>query len=145
MTDTRFSSAIHTLIMIAGSEAPLTSEEIAKSVGTNSSYIRKLTALLRKGEIIKGRPGVGGFSLCVPPEKLTLYMIYNAIFETEHIHVFDLHQNANDKCIVGEHIKPVLSTAFYSIEQKAEEELKKQTLSDLMDKMRKEISKGAKK
>ena len=45
--DTRFSSAIHILIMIAGSEQPLTSEAIANSVGTNPSYIRKVTGLLK--------------------------------------------------------------------------------------------------
>ena len=139
MTDTRFSSAIHTLIMIAGSKVPLTSEQIANSVGTNASYIRKLTALLNKGGIIKGRPGTGGFSLCVAPDSLTLYAIYQAIYDTSRIHIFDIHQNSNDKCIVGKHIKPVLTKAFCSIEEKTEEELKKQTLSGLMDMMRKEI------
>ena len=37
--DTRFSSAIHILIMIAGSDQPLTSEAIANSVGTRNRYI----------------------------------------------------------------------------------------------------------
>ena len=40
--DTRFSSAVHTLILIAASEKPMTSEDIAGSVGTNASYIRKI-------------------------------------------------------------------------------------------------------
>ena len=134
MTDTRFSSAIHTLIMIAGAEAPLTSEQIANSVGTNPSYIRKLTALLKKGGILAGRPGVGGFVLRVPPQTLTLYDVYRAIYETKQVHVFDLHRNAND----------ALTQAFQEIEEKAENELKAQTLSGLMAQMRKEICKGAK-
>ena len=50
--DTRFSSAIHTLIMIAGAETPMTSDQIAESVGTNASYIRKITGLLKKQGII---------------------------------------------------------------------------------------------
>ena len=141
MTDTRFSAAIHTLIMIAGSETPLTSEQIANSVGTNPSYIRKLTALLKKGGIIEGRPGVGGFLLRVTPGNLTLYKIYQAIYETAQVHVFDLHQNANDACIVGKHIEPVLTQTFHSIEEKAENELKAQTLAGLMEQMRKEIEK----
>ena len=41
--DTRFSSAIHMLILISEAETPMTSEEIAASVGTNASYIRKVT------------------------------------------------------------------------------------------------------
>lgn len=43
--DTRFSSAIHTLILISEAEDPMTSEDIAVSVGTNPSYIRKITGL----------------------------------------------------------------------------------------------------
>ena len=41
--DTRFSSAIHTLILISEAESPMTSEQIAVSVGTNASYIRKIS------------------------------------------------------------------------------------------------------
>ena len=134
--DTRFSSAIHMLILIAGSEEPLSSEMIASSVGTNPSYIRKVTGLLKKQGILDSRQGMRGFSLVIPPEELSLYMIYQAIAETDEVHVFDLHQNPNDECIVGRHIRPVLSETFREIEKKAEEELKQTTLADCMDKMR---------
>ncbi len=46
--DVKFSSAIHMLILISESEDVMTSEEIATSVGTNASYIRKLSGLLKK-------------------------------------------------------------------------------------------------
>ena len=49
--DTRFSSAIHTLLFEA--ETPMTSEQIAESVGTNASYIRKVIGLLKKQGIIR--------------------------------------------------------------------------------------------
>lgn len=62
------SSAIHTLILIAAADHPMTSEEIAISVGTNPSYIRKITGLLRKKEIITSRQGARGFALTVAPE-----------------------------------------------------------------------------
>lgn len=139
--DTRFSSAIHTLIMIAGTDKPMTSELIAESVGTNASYIRKITGLLKKQGIIESRQGVSGFTLLVQPEELTLYSIYQAINESEQVHVFDLHQNPNDECIVGRHIRPVLTDVFRSIEEKAEQELKHTTLADCMQKMKKEIDK----
>ena len=139
--DTRFSSAIHTLIMIAGAEAPMTSDQIAESVGTNASYIRKITGLLKKQGIIDSRQGISGFTLLVEPEKLSLWRIYQAIAETEEVHVFDLHQNPNDECIVGRHIQPVLTDVFRGIEEKAELELKKTTLADCLQKMKKEIDK----
>ena len=65
--DTKFSSAIHALILISESETPMNSEQIAVSVGTNASYIRKLTTRLRKAEIIEGRPGISGFRLVRKP------------------------------------------------------------------------------
>ena len=139
--DTRFSSAIHTLIMIAGAETPMTSDQIAKSVGTNASYIRKITGLLKKQGIIDSRQGISGFTLLVEPEKLSLLKIYQAISETEQVHVFDLHQNPNDDCIVGRHIQPVLTDVFRGIGEKAEQELKNTTLADCLQKMKKEIDK----
>ena len=139
--DTRFSSAIHTLIMIAGAETPMTSDQIAESVGTNASYIRKITGLLKKQGIIDSRQGISGFTLLVEPEELSLLNIYQAIAETEQVHVFDLHQNPNDECIVGRHIQPVLTDVFRGIEEKAEQELKNTTLADCMQKMKMEIDK----
>lgn len=139
--DTRFSSAIHTLIMIAGAEMPMTSDQIAESVGTNASYIRKITGLLKKQGIIDSRQGISGFTLLVEPEKLSLLRIYQAIAETEEVHVFDLHQNPNDECIVGRHIQPVLTDVFRGIEEKAEQELNNISLADCLQKMKTEIDK----
>ena len=137
--DTKFSSAIHVLILISQAEYPMTSEMIAASVGTNASYIRKVTGLLKKKGIIESRKGVGGFQLTVSPEKLSLYKIYQAVSETDEVHVFDLHQNPNDRCVVGRHIKPVLTDVFRDIEEKAEKELRDTTLADCVDRMRKQI------
>lgn len=140
--DTKFSSAIHMLILISEAETPMTSEEIAVSVGTNASYIRKVTGLLKKSGIIASRKGVSGFQLIVSPKELTLYEVYRAVAEAEQVHVFDLHQNPNDRCIVGRHIRPVLTDVFRSIEKKAEQELKNTTLRDCIDRMRSEIERS---
>lgn len=139
MTDTRFSSAIHMLILIAGAETPMTSEQIARSVGTNASHIRRLAGLLKAQGVIESRRGVGGFRLLVPPEELNLLRVYRAIAETERVHVFDLHQNPSDRCIVGRHIRPVLTDVFREIEQQTERELQRLTLADCMQKMRTEM------
>lgn len=137
--DTRFFSAIHALIMISEADTPMTSELIAESVGTNASYIRKVIGLLKKQGIIRSSQGVSGFSLQIPPEQLTLYTIYRAIHETEEVHIFDLHQNPNDRCIVGRHIRPTLTHMFRGIEKQTEQELKRTTLAQCMDEMRREI------
>ena len=139
--DTRFSSAIHTLILISEAKTPMTSEQIAVSVGTNASYIRKLTALLKNGNIIKSRQGVSGFTLVIAPQELTLYDVYRAIYETNELHIFDIHANPNDECIVGKHITPVLTSAFGAAENAVLQSLKTQTLASVMDNMRNEIEK----
>lgn len=142
MMDTKFSSAIHMLILISEAETPMTSEEIAVSVGTNGSYIRKVTGLLKKKGIIESRQGASGYQLLIKPEELTLYEVYRAVSETEQVHVFDLHQNPNDQCIVGKHIRPVLTDVFRTIEEKAEQELKNTTLRNCMDRMQDEIERS---
>jgi len=127
--------------MIAGAERPMTSDFIAQSVGTNASYIRKVCGLLKRRGIIESRQGVSGFTLLVPPEELTLRNVYEAVSESDQVHVFDLHQNPNDECVVGRHIRPVLSEVFRGVEQRAELELSQTTLADCMQKMRTSIDK----
>ena len=111
-------------------------------MGTNSSYIRKVTGLLKKKGIIESRQGASGYQLMVKPEELTLYEVYQAVSETEQVHVFDLHQNPNDQCIVGKHIRPVLTDVFRAVEEKAEQELRGTTLKCCMDRMRGEIERS---
>ena len=137
--DTRFSSAIHTLILIAASEEPMTSEEIARSVGTNASYIRKIIGLLKKRNIIESHRGICGYTLKLKAEELTLLQIYRAVNETEAMGLFDLHQNPNDQCIVGRHIKPVLTDMFMEIEEAAALALSGKTLADCIGGIRKRL------
>lgn len=139
--DNKFSSAIHTLILIAESDKPLTSEDIARSVGTNASYIRKIIALLKKKDIIESHRGVSGFALKSKSEDLTLLQIYRAVNETERPCLFDLHQNPNDECIVGRHIKPVLSGMFAEMEDAFARALAEKTLADCIGGIRKRLGK----
>ncbi len=137
--DNKFSSAIHTLILIAESDKPLTSENIAQSVGTNASYIRKILGLLKKKDIIESHRGVSGFSLKPRSEDLTLLQIYQAVNETERPSLFDLHQNPNDKCMVGRHIKPVLTGMFAEMEEAFSCALASKTLADCTARIRKRL------
>lgn len=134
--DTKFSSAIHALILISESETPMNSEQIAASVGTNASYIRKLTTRLRKAEIIEGRRGISGFRLVRKPEDISLLDIYKSVMETDALHLFDIHQNPNDACIVGHNIRPVLNGMFRNMEECVEKELAGITLADCISNMR---------
>ncbi|MDE7252873.1 MAG: Rrf2 family transcriptional regulator [Acetatifactor sp.] len=137
--DTRFSSAIHTLILIAASEKPMTSEDIAGSVGTNASYIRKIIGSLKKKDIVESHRGISGYTLKPKAEELTLLQIYQAVNETESIDLFDLHQNPNDRCVVGRHIKPVLTDMFMEMEQTVALALSGKTLADCIGGIQKRL------
>ena len=138
--DTKFSSAIHMLILISESQTPMSSEQIAVSVGTNPSYIRKIAGLLKNAHIIDSRQGRSGFLLKVTPEELSLWRVYCAVEETEQIHLFDLHRNPNDECIVGRHIQPTLSAMFSDIESTARREMNEKNLRDCMNDMQTRIN-----
>ena len=138
--DTKFSSAIHTLILISAAETPMSSEQIANSVGTNASYIRKLTRRLSKAKIIESRQGVSGFALKKTPKNITMLDIYKAVMGVNDVHLFDVHQNPNDRCIVGQNIKPVLSGMFKEMENKIAIKLNAMTLEHCMNIMRYNIS-----
>ena len=137
--DTKFSVAIHVLILISESPNPISSDQMAESVGTNASYIRKILALLKKAEIVDGHRGISGYSLTVAPEQLTLRQVYQAVTQESKVHLLDIHQNPSDRCIVGRHIRPVLTGMFADIEEGFARSLASKTLADCIAEIRKRI------
>ena len=123
----------------------MNSDQIAESVGTNPSYIRKLTTRLSKAGIIEGHRGVSGFRLLRKPEQISLFAVYRAVMETDSLHLFDLHQNPNDKCIVGHNIRPVLGGMFRGMEMDIENRLRNMTLADCIADMGRYIEEHGKK
>ena len=137
--DTKFSVAVHVLILISESPTPITSDQMAESVGTNASYIRKILALLKKAEIVDGHRGLRGYRLTVAREQLTLLQIYQAVMEEPKIHLLDIHQNPSDQCLVGRHIRPVLTGMFMDIEESFARSLANKTLAGCIAGIRKRI------
>ena len=128
--DTKFSVAVHVLILISEAPTPMTSDQMAGSAGTNASYVRKILTFLKKAEIVKSQRGIGGYSLRVAPEQLTLLQIYQAVMDESKIHLLDVHQNSSDQCVVGRHMRPVLSELFADIEEAFVCALADKTLAD---------------
>ena len=137
--DTKVSVAVHVLILISESPAPINSDQMAESVGTNASYIRRILALLKKAAIVDGHRGISGYSLTVAPEQLTLLQIYQAVTEETNVHLLDIHQNPNDQCVVGRHIQPVLTGVFADTEAVFARSLAGKTLADCIAGIRKRL------
>lgn len=138
--DTKFSVAVHLLILISESAEPIHSEQMAESVGTNASYVRKILALLKRAGIIDGHQGVSGYSLQIAPGQLTLLQVYQAVTEAPKVHLLDIHQNANDQCIVGRYIKPTLTDLFSDVEEAFARSLAEKTLADCIGNIRKQLN-----
>ncbi len=141
--DTKFSVAIHVLILVSESSQTLSSEQMAGSVGTNASYIRKILTLLKKGNIINGHQGISGYKLTTIPEQITLLQIYRSIMEKSEVHLLDIHQNSNDRCVVGRYIKLTLSGIFTSAEKAFADTLARKTLADCINTMQNKINTDA--
>ena len=138
--DTKFSVAVHILILISEAPNPLNSDQIAGSVGTNASYIRKILSLLKKSGMIHSHRGVSGYELTTTPDRITLLGIYQAVMEEPQIHLLDIHQNPNDQCVVGRHIRPMLTKIFEEIEESFARELSQRTLADCTRAIRSKMS-----
>lgn len=135
MKDTKFSIAIHILTMIALSPQPLNSVKIAKSVGTNPSYIRKIMSLLKNNNIIASKRGKTGIQLLIDPAKLDLLTIYE-IVEEEKPHIFQIHQNANVECPVGRTIVNAVFPFLNEAEKRLQDSLQNDTLADVTERLK---------
>ncbi len=111
--NTRFAVAIHTAGMIAFADCiPVSSESIARSVGTNPVVIRRLIGLLTAHGIVTVSKGQGGGAvLSRPPEEITLDQIYRAV---EAGPIF-LAPPASS-CPMGKFVGPVLAGIFSAAE-----------------------------
>lgn len=132
MQHSRFAVAIHALTALAVSgEQSVTSEQIAESVNTNASFIRRVLGDLRRVGLITSQGGVkGGLRLVLRPEHITLQTVYEAI---EDAPLFALHAKpSNLECPVGGHIEPVLQQHFGTAEQAMIASLRGITLADVV-------------
>ena len=128
--DMKFSVAVHVLILVSESPTPINSDQMAMSIGTNASYVRKILGLLKKAGIVDGHRGISGYTMLLPPEQLTLLQIYQAVMEQPKPHLLDIHQNSSDRCVVGRYIRPVLSGMFSGVEDAFANALGEKTLAD---------------
>lgn len=131
--DTKFSIALHILAYIEETDNTVTSEFLAKSVGTNASHIRKIFALLKDANIIESQQGKKGIALKIKANELSLDKIYFGVYpEKELLHI---HDTANQDCPVGATIKEALLPIFEESERQLILNLKSKTLKSLIEDM----------
>lgn len=137
-TNSHYTVALHILTLIAfragRSDQYITSETIARSVNTNSVFIRRILSMLKKAQLVTAhRGGVeGGWKFVQPASAITLLDVYNAV---EKKPLFELHYSVpSEKCPIGCSIQSSLGTFYDKAELAMKDQLSKNTIADLLEK-----------
>ncbi|WP_434525106.1 Rrf2 family transcriptional regulator [Photorhabdus asymbiotica] len=134
-TSTRFAVAIHILTDIALHHGQaVRSEDIARSVNTNPTVVRRLLGALADAGLTYSQMGQGGGALLArPPEQISLLDIYRAVEDPLY---FTLHRSKpNPKCYIGHNITPVLENEFLRITCVLETALAETTIADMTNRV----------
>ncbi|MDO9355422.1 MAG: Rrf2 family transcriptional regulator [Solirubrobacteraceae bacterium] len=130
-TNTQFAVAIHVLTLLSGHrDTPLSSDDMAGSVGANPVYLRRVLGRLRETGFVGSRPGPkGGWHLTREPEAITLGDVWRAIQCDAAI--FGLHATAPE-CPVGREITATLTALDEQLSRTVLEELDRTTVAQVM-------------
>ena len=128
----QFSIGVHMMTSLGfATETGFTSAELAASVNTSSSFIRRTLAKLSKAGLIETSKGKNGFCrLRKKPAAISLLDIYLAV---EAPKAFSIHHYEEMKpCQVSRNIKPALEKALQKVQQAMEASLGDISLADLL-------------
>lgn len=79
-SDTRLSDALHVLLHMAQVDKAMTSDALARSLGTNPAVFRRTMGGLRDAGIVHAERGPGGgWRLARPTHEITLLAVYEAL------------------------------------------------------------------
>ncbi|MNR88983.1 putative HTH-type transcriptional regulator YwnA [compost metagenome] len=128
--DSKLSSVLHVLLHMAHIERPLTSEELAGYLQTNSVLVRRVLAGLRaRGYVASDKGHGGGWSLVCDLQKVTLRDIYEAVGAPT---IFAMgNRSENPACLVEQAVNRALGNAFREAEELLINRLGDVTLADL--------------
>jgi Rrf2 family protein len=131
-TSTRFAVAIHILTNITLQRGKaVRSEDIANSVKTNPTVVRRILSTLADAGLTQAQLGMGGGALLArPAEQITLLDVYRAVEEPPF---FALHRSPpNQGCYIGHNITPVLEREFQRLTQTLDEALAQTSMADIV-------------
>ncbi len=110
---TRFPAAIHILTLLSLKPGDyLSSELIAKGLGTNAVVVRRIIGLLKEAGFVASQAGSqGGATLVVDPDKITLRDIYDAVEDQSVFCMHDPHPQCPVACCVKEQVNQLIEGA----------------------------------
>ncbi|MGP0846161.1 MULTISPECIES: Rrf2 family transcriptional regulator [Serratia] len=130
-TSTRFAVAIHILTNITLCRGQtVRSEDIARSVNTNPTVVRRILGALAEAGLTYSQMGQGGGALLArPAEAISLLDVYRAVEDQPY---FMLHRaRPNDACYIGHAITPVLEQEFARVGHALEASLAQTSIAEM--------------
>ena len=134
LSNSHFAMAVHLLCALAWNDGRVVdSGDLAKSVGTNPSFLRGLIGQLKEAGLVETHLGKGGgTTLAKPATKITLHDVYRA---TEADPALRTHAcDKNSPCVVARKMDQLLGEVNERLESILEKELKRMTVADLVAK-----------
>lgn len=134
MISSRYAVAVHILTLIAFSpDTPMSSEEMAGSIGVHPVLVRSTLSQLRKAGLVQTRQGVVGTQLTRPLEDITLKDVFLAVLDGNNL--FSMHDQPNPNCPVGRNIQGSLDWVFTSATNGMLKNLEGLSLADVVQDM----------
>ena len=133
--DTRLSDVLHVLLHLAQVREPVTSELLARSMGTNPAVFRRTMAGLRNaGHVKSDRGHGGGWTLARPLDEITLLDVYSALGRPA---LFAIGMRAdNPDCLVERRVNAALKNTMDQAEALFVERFGSLTLDHLLPPVR---------
>jgi Rrf2 family protein len=113
--DTRLSDVLHVLLHMDQLEGPLTSEVLARSMGTNPAVFRRTMAGLREAGFVKSEKGPGGgWRLARPLREITLLAVYEAL---NRPNLFAIgNRSRHPDCLIEKSVNEVMTETMTAAE-----------------------------
>ncbi|MGZ3690684.1 MAG: RrF2 family transcriptional regulator [Pseudobdellovibrio sp.] len=137
MVDTRFPVALHIMTGLAHKRPELvSSEQLAISIKTNASFIRKLVVSLSNAGLVESVRGKsGGLRLAKNPKEITLDQIYKAVIDNTLMRVPE--KTPNKSCEISCGMGNVLCKISSEIEEMTLKQLSKRNLAEVLRQIKK--------
>jgi DNA-binding IscR family transcriptional regulator len=105
--DTRLSDVLHVLLHMDRADELLTSDVLARSMGTNPAVFRRTMAGLRDAGVVRSEKGHGGgWQLARPLREITLLDVYEALGRPNLFAIGN--RSAHAGCLVEKNVNAVM-------------------------------------
>lgn len=136
-TSTKFSVAVHSLMMIAAlsDKRKINSDVISESTGINAVIIRNIFKSLKQANMITVSPGPGGTTLARSADRITLWDILTAVEGMGTEDIFKFHPHPSKHCPVGSNVNGLLKKHLDTAVEAMRMELSSVTLAILVEEL----------